>query len=302
MIQEQDKITQYLEQYHAGNILMGLDVGIPELDDAIRYKQGQFNVILGLDNVGKTAWILWYMLCLSVKHNLRWAIWSGENEAGELVSQLIEFMVGKKLQHIDNFSDVVQLELKISKWFTFIDNSKQYTAAELFDLFKESGCNGALIDPFTGLNRAYTHAANYEFLNESRHFCNTTGITIYLNTHPVSEAARREYPKGHEWEGYQMPPNKAQCEGGQGFANRCSDFITIHRLVGHPVEQYNTQIYVRKVKNIRTGGQVTDIANPIECYYNSGLGFTINGNNPLNFSNTNHLELNNNTILPSTEF
>jgi hypothetical protein len=302
MIEQNDKITEYLEDYHAGKIAKGLEIGVPELDDAIRYKQGQFNVILGLDNVGKTAWILWYMLCLSVKHDLKWAIWSGENEAGELVSQLIEFLSGHKVQDIPNFSDVVELELKVLRWFTFIDNSKQYTAQELFKLFKDTECNGALIDPFTGLNRSYTHAANYDFLNETRQFCNSTGIAIYLNTHPVSEAARREYAAGHEWAGYQMPPNKAQCEGGQGFANRCSDFITIHRLVGHPTEQYNTQIYIRKVKNIRTGGQVTDIANPIECYYNNGLGFTVNGNNPLNTVNTNHLDLDNKNILPNIDF
>lgn len=298
MILPKDNITEYLENYHSGKISMGLDIGVIELDDAIRFKPSQLVIINGLDNVGKTAWIMWYFLCLSVKHDLKWCIWSGENESGELVSQLIEFLVGKRISDME-FIEVLTYQKEILKWFTFIDNRIFYTSEQLLKIFEESKCNGALIDPFTGLNRQYTHAANYDFLNETRQFVNRTGITIYVNTHPVSEAARREYPKGSEWEGYQLPPNKSQSEGGQPFANRPDDFITIHRLVGHPVEQYNTQIYVRKVKNIRTGGRVTDIKNPIQCYYNSGLGFTVNGKNPLNQTNTSHLELDNSSLYNS---
>ena len=74
------QIQQYLEDYKNGRIKMGLDIGCIELDEIIRYKQGQFNIINGIDNVGKTAWMLWYFLCLSNKHNLRWQIWSGENK------------------------------------------------------------------------------------------------------------------------------------------------------------------------------------------------------------------------------
>lgn len=295
MIIAQDKITEYLEAYHAGKISMGLDCGVYELDHAIRYKQGQLVVINGHDNVGKTAWIIWYFLCLSVKHDIKWTIWSGENDSGQLVSTLIEFYTGKRINQLD-FKEVLKLQNKMNNWFTFVDNSNIYTAEELFKIFEETKSDGCLIDPYTGLNRSYTHAANYEFLNLSRHFCNRTGITLYVNTHPQSEASRREYPKGHEWEGYQMPPKKSDTEGGQPFANRPDDFITIHRLVGHPTEQYNTHVYVRKVKNTRTGGQVTDIKTPILFNYNGGFGFTNNGSSPLNSTIKDDLELTNETL------
>ena len=64
------EIRKYLDDYHSGKIKKGLGIGCADLDDVIRYKQGQFNIINGLDNVGKTAWIMWYFLCLNQIHNI----------------------------------------------------------------------------------------------------------------------------------------------------------------------------------------------------------------------------------------
>lgn len=279
MIVEKDKISNYLQNYKAGKISLGLGTGLFDLDNVIRFKRGQLVIINGLDNVGKTAWMLWYFLLLSVKNDLKWCVWSGENNAAQLVRQLIEFYSGKKLKDLD-MSEIFKYELQINHWFTFIDNTKFYKNKDLYKLFKESGCDGCLIDPFTGMDREYTHAANYDFLNESRQFCNETGIALYVNTHVVSEAARKVYPDTHEFAGYPFPPSKSQSEGGQPFANRPDDFLTIHRLVGHPQMQYKTLVYVRKVKDTETGGKVSPINNPLAFDFNSGLGFTLNGVSP----------------------
>ncbi len=290
MLSNQNDINQYLQDYHAGKISKGLGVGSNKLDEAIRFKQGQLTIINGLDNVGKTIWILWYYLALSVKHNLKWCIYSGENKSGQLVRQLIQFYTGKRLQDME-LSDVFRVELQIAQWFTFIDNSNFYKSKALFDIFKDDNYDGCLIDPFTGMDREYTHAANYDFLNECRSFCNQTGKSVYVNTHVVSEAARRTYPEGHDYAGYASPPSKSQSEGGQPFGNRTDDFITIHRLVGHPIRNYITEVYIRKIKDTETGGKVTAIDDPLDFEFNSGLGFTIDGQNILNQTKKSDLEL-----------
>jgi archaellum biogenesis ATPase FlaH len=274
-------ISQYLQDYHSGKIKSGLDIGLPELDNEIRYKQGQLVIINGLDNVGKTIWMLWYFLCLSVKHNVKWCIYSGENTAGQLVRQLIQFRTGTHLKNLE-LKEIFRVELEIHEWFTFVDNSQFYKTQDLFKIFKESKSNGNLIDPFTGLDREFTHAANYQFLNECRQFCNQTKQTLYVNTHVVSEAARREYSEKSVFKGYPMPPTKSQSEGGQPFGNRTDDFITIHRLNGHPERNYITEVYIRKVKDTETGGKVTPMDKPIEFEFNKGLGFTSNNRNVLN--------------------
>jgi len=281
MITNQNEINQYLQDYHAGRISKGLDTGLLKLDNAIRFKKGQLTIINGLDNVGKTIWILWYYLALSVRHNLKWCIYSGENKAGQLVRQLIQFYTGQRLQDME-LSKVFKVELIISEWFNFIDNSNFYKSKDLFKIFADSDYDGCLIDPFTGMDREYTHAANYDFLNESRNFCNSTGKSVYVNTHVVSAAARRVYPEGHEYVGYSMPVGKSESEGGQPFGNRTDDFLTIHRLVGSPERNLITEVYVRKIKDTETGGRVSAIDDPLDFEFNSGLGFTMDGQNILN--------------------
>lgn len=290
MITDQNEINQYLQDFHAGRISKGLDTGLLKLDDSLRFKQGQLTIINGLDNVGKTIWILWYYLTLSVKHNLKWCIYSGENKAGQLVRQLIQFYTGKYLNKME-FSEVVRVELIIKKWFTFVDNANFYKSKDLFKIFVDGDYNGCLIDPFTGMDREYTHAANYDFLNECRNFCNMTDKSVYVNTHVVSEAARRTYGEGHDYAGYSCPPSKSQSEGGQPFGNRTDDFITIHRLVGHPLRNFITEVYVRKIKDTETGGKVSAIDDPLDFEFNSGLGFTMEGQNVLNQTKQNDLEL-----------
>jgi len=290
MIEDKIQITKYLEAYHAGKINAGLATGLARLDEELRFKRGQSNFVNGHDNVGKTVFMLWYFLCLSVRHNLKWVIYSGENKSGQLVRQLIQFHTGKRLNQL-TIKEVYRYQTEIEQWFTFIDNKNFYKSSELFKIFKDIECDGCLIDPFTGLNRDFTHAGNYEYLNECRNFANKTNKTIYTNTHIVSEAARKVYNEKHAYAGYTVAPSKSDSEGGQPFGNRADDFITLHRLMGHPTMKYKTLLYVRKVKDTETGGQVTDINSPIELEFNSGLGFTIDGQNILNGTIKSEMEL-----------
>jgi len=280
MILQKGFADEYLENYKNDKIQMGLGIGLPTPDYHLSYKQGEFTIINGLDNVGKTVWILWYFLCLSVKHNLTWVIWSGENKSEQLVRQLIQFRSGKRLKDLE-LKDIYRYRAEIDQWFSFVDNKNLYKSSDLLKIFKQSGCSGALIDPYTGLDREFTHAANYDFLNETRHFVNSEGISVFVNTHPNTEASRRIYPLEHDLAGYQMPPIRSQSEGGQPFANRPDNFLTIHRLVGHPEYQYQTFVYVRKVKDTETGGTPNGNDDPLVFEFNSGLGFTSNGQNPL---------------------
>jgi len=280
MILNQNDINTYLQDYHAGKIAMGLGIGVAYFDNELRYKQGQFTMINGLDNVGKTDFILWYALCLSVKHNIRWCIYSGENKGGQLVRKLISYLTGKRVLKME-LKDVFHAEIKIKEWFTFIDNKPFYKLEELLKIFKEGKFNACLIDPFTGLDREFTQSANYKFLNECRNFCENTNISLYVNTHVVTEAARRTYSEKHEFADYPFPPSKSHSEGGQPFGNRPDDFLTIHRLVGHPYMGNKTLLYVRKVKDTETGSRVSPIDSPISLDFNYGLGFTIEGQNPL---------------------
>ena len=66
MILEKGYGQEYLFDFHEGKIKRGLGIDT-DLDTNLVFKKGQFVMINGLDNVGKTHFLLWYFLVLSLK-------------------------------------------------------------------------------------------------------------------------------------------------------------------------------------------------------------------------------------------
>jgi len=273
--------TKYLLDYKHGRIKQGLEIGCA-LDDHIVFKPKQLNIILGHDNVGKSYFVFWYFLTLALKHDLKFCLWAGENQYGQIMRDLIQMYTGIPFKELDD-KHITSYSTFLEQYFDFIDNSKLYTPKELLEEFRKTDADCCLIDPFTGLSREYGYEGNYEFLNMARQFVNETGKTIYINTHPTSESGRAGnlFAKGHMWEGHLKPPMAAYVEGGKSFLNRCDDFITIHRLVKHETMKYVTLISVDKIKDTDTGGKHTLLDEYIFCDFNRGLGFEIESVNPL---------------------
>ena len=264
MILKQGDSLQYLLDVKDGKIKQGLGLDC-FLDEHLRFKPKQLNIILGHDNVGKTYWINWYFLTLALKHNLTFCIWSGENQKGQILRDMIQMYRGKpfkELSHSQISGDLAFLEQS----FVFIDNAQLYKPADVLKLFLESGADVGLIDPFTGLDREMSFAGNYEFMNQARQFVNQTGMTIYINTHPNTESGRTGnlYPDG-ELKGHLKAPLKDHIEGGKAFLNRCDDMIVIHRLIKHETLKYKTWVQIEKVKDMETGGKHTGIEQPVVC-------------------------------------
>ena len=109
MLIDYKKTSQHLNDIRSGKVKEGLKLGIPEIDDFIRFKPSNFNVILGHANVGKTTVILYLMLLYTQKHNLRWLIFSSENEAYSILRKLVEFLELKPLNEIEEKQMTKQL-------------------------------------------------------------------------------------------------------------------------------------------------------------------------------------------------
>ena len=273
--------TKYLLDYKHGRIKQGLTIGC-KLDEHIVFKPKQLNIILGHDNVGKSYFVFWYFLCLALKNDLKFCLWAGENQYGQIMRDMIQMYSGIPFKKLHD-SQIRSYSTHLEQYFDFVDNSRLYTPEELLEVFKNTDADSCLIDPFTGLSREYGYEGNYKFLNMARQFVNETGKTIYISTHPTSESGRQGnlFPKGHMWDGHLKPPMAAYVEGGKSFLNRCDDFITIHRLVKHETMKYVTLVSIDKIKDRDTGGEQTLLEDYIFCDFNSGLGFELYGVNPL---------------------
>lgn len=284
--------NDYLDAVQNGTFKMGLPFGFPGWDDFYRLKEGTLTIVNGHDNVGKSV-VLWYLATLSAKkYGWRWIIHAAENKTGGVYRKLMEFYACKPLK------DFVGDERKnVSAWvddhFTVLNNRDTYTYTNLLvigeKLMKKKKYNAFLIDPYNSLYRPKSghhfnvHDYDYEALGDMRTFINRNKCSIYINCHAQTEALRRTYHSSHEYAGMPMPPSKADTEGGGKFSNRADDFITIHRMTQHPERWMWTEIHVRKIKEMETGGRPTPHDEPLIIKMtNGGSGFEDeNGCNPL---------------------
>lgn len=259
----------YLASVRNGTLKQGLGIGC-RLDNYLRFKYGSFNLIMGQANVGKTDWIIWYMVALTNKHKINWLIFSSENSVGSLKTKIIQYWTGKDLSKLTD-EEFNRANFKMNQYFKFIDTDVLYTADDLLKVFEENKdqFDGAIIDPYNSLilpKLVNQHSYDYEMASKIRLFCKRFKKTIYILAHAVTESLRKTHDKSHRYAGLPQPPNEADIEGGGKWANRADDFIVIHRYKAHESEWMITHVHVKKIKETETGGKPTFLDDPVHCY------------------------------------
>lgn len=288
MLINYEKVTAHLNKIRNGEIKEGLTLGFPELDEFLRFKPKNFNVILGHANTGKTTIVLFLMLAYSLKHKIKWLVFSSENEAYSIIRKLIEFLEEKTIEDIS----VEQFDKHnkfINEHFKIIDSTKMYTYRELLELctsIKEAWhYDGLLIDPYNSLikdTKLITsvggHEYDYQATTELRIFAKKHSVSVWLTTHANTAALRWTHRVDHPYAGYPMPPNAADVEGGGKFVNRADDFLVVHRYIQHPSEFMYSLLHVRKVKEVESGGRPTSIDDPVRLKaLRNNVGFSVDG-------------------------
>jgi len=227
-----------LEDIRLGKIEQGLKIGVEKFDNHVRWKQGQFNMINGHDNVGKTDVLLWYFVCMAKLHNKKLLIYSSENTIRSQVFKIFNFWTGKRMDKdfLKDDSGFQHTLHEITDCFEFIPNNKRYSAYDIIELATKQHHDGLLVDPFNSLmvETGNKHQEDYDICANLRIFASEQNTNVFVNAHLVTQAARNRYPKEHIYEGHLAAPEKADTEGGQKFANRADDFWTIHRMTQHP--------------------------------------------------------------------
>jgi hypothetical protein len=288
MLIDFNTVKDKLNKIRTGEIKEGEKIGFPAIDEFIRFKEGNFNVILGHANVGKTTVILYLMLVFAKRLKKRWLIFSSENEPHSILRKLVEFLEQKPITKISEEVFNKHLDF-INEYFKIIDNGQLYTYRQIIELataYKKAwNYHGLLIDPYNSLIKDNElmkslggHEYDYQATTEMRVFSKTYGVTTWLNTHANTNALRQKHAIGHEYAGHPIPPMASDVEGGGKFVNRADDFIVIHRYIQHPADWMQSHIHVRKIKEIETGGKPTSIDEPIRFRSMVGnVGFEIDG-------------------------
>lgn len=286
-VANKEDIKKYLYQWRTNTFQKGLTTGLKSLDEFFLFKRGNFNVVNGFDNVGKST-ALWYLCLLSAMfHKWKWIIYSNENKAGSLYKKLIEFYWGIKINKMTEGQYQQGISF-VDKHFVIITNDVLFSGIDILDITKKflekDKFDGLLIDPYNSLkidlsekSKLSTHEYHYQIASEMQLFAKKNDICVYLNCHVITGAMR--FKVGEK----QLPPNKADTEGGGKFSNKADDFMTFHR---EPQDRDNftkMQIHVRKIKEVETGGGYTPYEYPFilnmqdqMCAYAD-----LQGNNPV---------------------
>lgn len=270
---------KHLESVRNGTFKKGHGIDC-DLDKHLRFKRSNLVVMAGHANVGKTLSILFYFVCLAHKHELKFAIFSSENEIGDLLDDLITLYTGKQLTDL-NEQDYQQALYFINCHFRFFDADGFFIIHKRLMNFKDilEVVNGMhvnedfnpdalVIDPYNSLGHApdissNKHEYDYIVLAELRIWCKTEKKACYILAHGNTEALRKQHTKEHVMHGYSVPLMASDIEGGGKYVNRCDDFVVIHRYLDHDTEWMKTEWHVKKVKNTKTGGSPTFKNNPI---------------------------------------
>ena len=101
MLINYDKHINTLNDFRKGKVKEALKLGHKEIDSNFRFVAGNMNLLVGHNNVGKTHFTFYLMLLYSLKHNIRWLVFSSENDAVQLIKKLIEFIEGKPINKIE---------------------------------------------------------------------------------------------------------------------------------------------------------------------------------------------------------
>ena len=181
MIAQSNKIKERILDIKYGRVKEGLKIGVPDIDEYIRYKQGNFNLIIGHANVGKTTIISYLFTVWAIKHKLRFLIWSSENTPQSILRKIIEFKMNKPI-HTAQEDEINNTVKWADKYFKIIDVEDLYTYK---DLLKEAKAvknawdyNALLIDPYNSLSKDHHllkavggHEYDYLACTEFRIFC-----------------------------------------------------------------------------------------------------------------------------------
>ncbi len=281
-----------LNAIRRGEIKEGLSLGIDAIDEYWRFKFNSFNIVLGHASTGKTTTLLYLLLLYAIKYDLKFLIFSAENEASSISKKIVEFLTGLPFHKIDDKTWLEKLKW-VDKHFKYIDIDEVYTATELLQeattIKKDFDYHALMVDPYNSLLRDKetmrshgAHEYDYAVMSDMRLFTRKNKVSIYLVTHAVTEALRHRHPMNHPFANYITPPSAGSAEGGGKFLNKSDNFLILHRYTNHPEFWTSSFLNVIKIKEIDSGGRPTPLDSPIVLKsVPNNVGFSLDGKNLL---------------------
>lgn len=238
-----------LDRLYIEGIKRGDQIGFSEWDEYFSFKRGQFTVVTGIPNHGKSAFLNQCQIRLSSRFGWKHAVCSFENQpVMHHAAKLISCFLGKRF-------DAAQIDNRRWAWGkVFVDAHFYFFNTEDIDLTLESlldkakelvlrfGIDSFTIDPWNyiefNLQKGETETMYISrALTMITKFCRSYDVHVFLVAHPAKMV---KTAKGFE------VPNLYSIAGSAHFNNKADNGITVHIDEGTP--EKNSIVYVQKVR------------------------------------------------------
>lgn len=268
-------VVDKINHLYFDGVEKGVSTGWPSLDTHFLVKPGEFTVITGIPNSGKSNFIDALCVNLAKNHGWSFAVFSPENQPIEdHVSRIAEkhtllpFSQGPnpRMTH----EELAHSTEWISEHFHWIlpEDDTDWSIDQILEktqaLVYQHGVRGLIIDPWNEIEHASTGESETMYISKAlkriRQFGRRCGVHIFVVVHPqkLQKDGSGNYPV----------PTLYDCSGSAHWRNKADNGLVIWRDFSNP-HNIGVDIHVQKIRFRQNGklGKVTLSYNRVTATY-----------------------------------
>ncbi len=248
-----DNIWQSVLTYNENGV-KNYSIGLPNADNYFKMELGQWSVVTGIPNSGKSD-VMDQICCnMAIKYDMRCAMFAPESFPYE---GHIKRIANKLNETNCNNEQLNQTKDFIQDHFFWVKiDLENLTLKGILNAFRDlvfqKGINVCVIDPWNMLDHSAQRDHSYigRALSEITQFCQQTNTHLFLVAHPRKiESENGRYKK----------PTLYDISGSADFFNKAYNGLIVYRCIGERTKFKSdvVKIYIEKVKR-KENGQLGD--------------------------------------------
>ena len=248
-----DNIWQSVLTYNENGV-KNYSIGLPNADNYFKMELGQWSVVTGIPNSGKSD-VMDQICCnIALKYDMRCAMFAPESFPYEGHIKRIANKLNETNCNNDQLNQTKDFIQDHFYWVKIdLENLTLKGILNAFrDLVFQKGINVCVIDPWNMLDHSAQRDHSYigRALSEITQFCQQTNTHLFLVAHPRKiESENGRYKK----------PTLYDISGSADFFNKAYNGLIVYRCIGERTKFKSdvVKIYIEKVKR-KENGQLGD--------------------------------------------
>lgn len=249
-----DEFMDEVLAYYDGGMAAGVGTGWENVDKLYTVLPGQFTVITGIPNSGKSTWLDALTVNLAQLHDWKFGVFSPENPKALHTIKLTQKRVGMPSdpKHKNRMSreTLISGAAWVREYFKFISSTVEPPTLEWIleratDAVLRYGIKGLVIDPWNRIVKKYESGQNESAYVEAAlaqilRFCQNHDVHVWLVAHPAKQEPDKKT-------GIFPVPSLYSISGGANFPNMMDNGIVIYRPSGAD-NKHVTEFWARKIR------------------------------------------------------